>query len=158
MVMEKFKFVDASFKEISLNETQKQSFAVDLGVRHGYAKRWLPMENIHFFVSACPWAKGLDKKEAEKFIFALKQRNPEVQFSLLNLEQIIKLNLMGNINNFQILDCWTSSYRLDKHGRLEGFCSLKDGQQIVDLGENKADVYVLFGFIPQQEKEIVFPE
>ena len=99
-----------------------------------------------------------NKKEAEKFIFALKQRNPEVQFSLPNLEQIVKLNLMGNINNFQILDCWTSSYRLDKHGHLEGFCSLKDGQQIVDLGENKADVYVLFGFIPQQEKEIVFPE
>ena len=158
MVMEKIKFVDSSFKEVLPNVSVERRFAVDLGVRCGYVKRWLPMENLHFFVSASPWAKGMDKNEAEKFILALKRKNPEVQFSLLNLEQIDKLNLLGKTEGFQILNCWTSSYHLDKHGRLEGFCSLSDGQQVVDWGKNKTDVYILFGFVPEQEKQVVFSD
>jgi hypothetical protein len=86
------------------------------------------------------------------------QLNPHVVFDLLELEQVEKLNGLGYSVDFEIRNCWTCSTCSDWHGRIDGYYSLRDGHHMVDWGQNKTDVYVIFGFVPGYEKAIVFPE
>lgn len=155
--MEKIKFVDVNLQEISENSHPNTRYAIDLGVRSWFAGCWLPEYNLHHFVSATPWKKHVNKKGASFFLKELRELNPDVIFGLLELEQIYALNTLGKDVNFRITDCWTCSTCDDWHGRTDGYYSLTNGISLVDWGENKTDVYVVFGFIPGKEKNILIP-
>ena len=154
----KFKFVDVQFEEISSFASREQRYAVDLGIRTILAEDWLPVDNLHYFVSAVPWVKGVNKKGACAFLHELQKLNPEVVFDLLSLKQIECLNDWGSGRDFKIRNCWTCSAYEDWHGRTDGYCSLKDGRSVIDWGENETDVYFVFGFDPGWETQIILPE
>ena len=136
---------------------ERLRYAVDLGVCSSFAGQNLPKGNQHFFVSALPWLKHVDRKSAYAFLQKLKQLNQDVAFGLLELEQIEQLNRMGASAGFAITNCWTSSTYDDWHGRVDGYYSLVAGREVVDRGDTKTDVYVVFGFVPEQEKSIILP-
>ena len=156
--MDKIQFVDVNLHQISVNECKTKRFAIDLGVRSCFAKKMLPKENCHFFVSTEPWVKNVDKKGAYAFLSKLMQLNPQVVFDLLELEQVEKLNGLGYSVDFEIRNCWTCSTCSDWHGRIDGYYSMLNGRLVVDWGQNKTDVYVIFGFVSGYEKAIVLPE
>ena len=156
--MEKLQFVDAKLHHISENVDKSERYAIDLGVRSTFARRNLPKENYHFFVSAKPWAYNLNLREAYAFLKEIEQLNPNIAVDLLEDEQIYKLNQLGFAVDFRITNCWTCSSCTDWHGRIDGYYSLKNGKRIVDWGENKTDVYVVFGFKSGQENSVVLPQ
>ena len=155
--MKKINFVDADLHLISENSPQNMRYAIDLGVRSFFAKRYLPESDHHFFVSAIPWKKHINQECAYHFLRKMKELNPNVVFGLLEIEQIDALNNLGKNVDFRITDCWTCSTYNDWHGRIDGHYSLTNGKTVIDWGENETDVYVVFGFKPGQEKNIIFP-
>lgn len=156
--MDEIKFVDSSFNEVPVSLPKEQRFAVDLGGRCTFARDWLSSsERLHFFVSAVPWVKNVNKRAAADFLQAMERLNLGVTFTFLTVEQIEKLNVMGRGVDFEIRDCWTSSTCDDWHGRIDGYYSLKNGKSFVDWGENITDLYVAFGFVPHKEKQLDFP-
>ena len=155
--MEKIKFVDANLHQISDDAPQSIRYAIDLGVRSTFAKRNLPREDCHFFVSANPWKRHINMRDTYAFLSEMRTLNPDVAFGLLELEQIDMLNYWGKTGDFCITDCWTCSTLDDWHGRIDGYYSLTDRKAVVDWGENETDVYVVFGFVPGQEKTIILP-
>ena len=155
--MEKIIFVDANLHPISENSPHDLRYAIDLGVRSWFAGHWLPEYDLHHFVSATPWKKHVNKKDAYAFLREIKKLNPDVIFGLLELNQLYALNRLGYKVGFEITDCWTCSTCDDWHGRVDGYYSLTNGETLVDWGENETDVHIVFGFKPGEEKKIIFP-
>ena len=155
--MDRLQFVDATLHHVCENDPESSRYAIDLGICSSFAKRGLPGENLHHFVSAVPWIKGVNRRQARVYLMKFSHLNPDVTFGLLELEQIEELNVAGDKVGFRIDNTWTSSTSNDLHGRVDGYYSLIDGKEVIDWGENRNSVYVVFGFVPGQEHEIIMP-
>ena len=156
--MEKLKFVDVNLNQLTEADDKTARYAIDLGINTRFGGTWLlGREHTHCFVGAKPWLTWVDRDAAYAFCRKLEELNPGVEFGLLYLEQIELLNKLGGNQDFKILNCWTRNTDDDWHGRVDGYYSLRRGRLVSDWGENKTDVYFVFGFVPGQEKAIVIP-
>ena len=155
--MERLQFVDATLHQVPGDVFDNSCYAIDLGICSSFAKRGLPGENLHHFVSAVPWIKCVNRRQARVYLERFSQLNPDVTFGMLELEQIEELNVAGDKVGFRIDNTLTSSTSNDWHGRVDGYYSLIDDKVVIDWGENRNSVYVVFGFVPGQEHEIIMP-
>lgn len=121
--MEKVKFVDASFNELSVDAQESKRYAVDLGVQtYQFGK---DKKEFHLFCSVKPLAKGIEWYEIRKILESLAELNPDVKFAIPDhnvYDQLCKLGV-------EIDNGWIRCF--------------------ADYEPESADVYVVFGFEPQ---------
>ena len=152
---EKIKFVDENFHQLPLDGDKNLRYAVDLGLCSMFADRWLPGgKKLHFYVSAFPLVKSVNRDGAYEFLRKLEALNPDVEIGLLAIEQVNKLCAIGYDAGFSIKNCWTCSTYDDWHGRVDGYYSVLNGVSEI-VGKNKVtDVHYVFGFKQDKMKPL----
>lgn len=124
--MEKVKFTDLSLNVLPSETLEEKRFAVDLGIRsYRFGKEQV---NVHLFCSAKPLARNLEWHKVCKFLRRLRDMNPDVRFSIPNLDIYNQMCKDGIING----SCWRK-------------CNSDDF-------EGEGNVYVVFGFAPEAKK------
>ncbi len=155
--MKKLIFVDSSFRELPFSAPIEQRYAVDLGVRDMLAGDKLPARGLHFFVSAVPWKKNVDRDEIQVFTSKFAALNPEVKFGLLSENQIDCLNSLSEQSGFKITNCATSECPKAVQKTIWSN-SLESSRAVAKWWKSKADVYVVFGYPAGQEKQCILPD
>lgn len=125
IIMEKIKFVDSSFKELS-EAKGNPPYAVDLGVQNYQFGK--DKGKFHLFCSVSPLAKNLEWYEIRKVLDHLRELNPDIKFTIPDhhvYDQLCKLGV-------KIDNGWIRCF--------------------ADCMDEMADVYVVFGFEPNAER------